>query len=165
MTPEPLRTSLLAAGAVLAGAICWFVGMDAWHAGTVGLVLGAAGLCRAAVPDHRDVQWEGVARPADEGARWDVARLSWSLRPRRGRIPQAGLRPVHDLARYRLAQRGLDLDDPADRPAIERLLGEAAYATVALPATRPPRMRAVAGCLDALDRLDPPPQEENRHDR
>jgi hypothetical protein len=160
------RVALLVVGAALAGTACWVVGMDSWHAATLGLVLVAAGLCWVAVPGHRDVAWPETGGPQEEGARWDVARLSWALRPVRGRVPHAGLRHVQDLARQRLALHGLDPGDPADRPAIERLVGEAAYATLALPATRPPRVRAVFHCLDALDRLDPAPQQkEIRHDR
>jgi hypothetical protein len=166
-----LRVVPLVAGAALAGAACWVAGLDAWHAGTIGLALAAAGLCWIATPRHRDVAWPGTAGAQEEGARWDVARLSWSLRPKRGRVPHAGLRPVQDIARHRLALRGLDLGDPRDRRAVERLLGESVYATLALPATRPPHVRAVQHCLDALDRLEPSPQnppqqeEETRHDR
>jgi hypothetical protein len=165
---RPARLVLAGTGAVLAAAACWVVGMDVGHAATVGLVLAAAGLCWVAVPAHREVAWPGTAAVQEEGARWDVARLSWSLRPKRGRVPRAGLRPVQDLARRRLEPRGLDLADPRDRAAIERLLGEAAYATLALPAARPPHVRAVQRCLDALDRIeesDHSQQEETRHDR
>jgi hypothetical protein len=159
--PRRRQVAVLLLGTAFAAALCWFAGMDAWHAGTVGLVLAAAGLCAIAVPDHRDAAWPEVAGPDGEGARWDVARLSWSLRPKRGRIPQAGLVRVQELARHRLALRGLDLADPDDRAAIERLIGTAAYATVALPAARPPRVRAVVHCLDMLDRLDPSLHKED----
>ncbi|MHA6624805.1 hypothetical protein ACU61A_05255 [Pseudonocardia sichuanensis] len=167
------RVALLAAGAALAGVACWVVGMDAGHAATVGLALAAAGLCWIALPGHREVAWPDAAATDEVGARWDVARLSWSLRPRRGRVPLAGMRPVQDLARRRLELHGLDLGDPRDRAAIERLVGEAVYATLALPATRPPHVRSVLRCLDALDRLDAhdhpdaldPSQKETRHDR
>ncbi|OZM76507.1 hypothetical protein CFP66_41000 [Pseudonocardia sp. MH-G8] len=154
------RVGLLVAAATLVSVVCWVVGLDAWHAATAGLVLVAAGLCWTALPAHRDVAWPQTTGLQEEGARWDVARLSWSLRPKRGRVPHAGLRPVQDIARRRLAPRGLDLGDPRDRRAIEHLIGEAAYATLALPANRPPHVRAVQHCLDALDRLDPTPAAE-----
>ena len=154
--PRRRRVALLLLGTVLAAAVCWYVGMDAWHAGTVGLVLGAAGLCRIAMPDHRDAGWAAAPGTSEDGARLDVARLSWSLRPRHGRVQHAALGRVQELARHRLALRQLDLREPADRAAIELLIGEAAYTTLALPAQRPPQLRSVVHCLDMLDRLDPP---------
>lgn len=154
--PRRRRAVLVGVGAVLAAAVCWYVGMDTAHAVTVGLVAGAAGLCWTAVPDHQDVDWEQPPRAAQEGARWDVAQLSWSLRTRRGRVQHTALRRVQDLARHRLALRQLDLDDPGDRAAIERLIGEAAYATLARPRSDLPLLRALVHCLDALDGLDPP---------
>jgi hypothetical protein len=154
--PRRARLALLVAAAVLATALCWYIGMDTVHAVTFGLVVGAAGLLWTAVPEHRDVGWEPTARATPEGARWDVTQLSWSLRTRRGRVQHTALRRVQELARHRLALRRLDLDEPGDRAEIERLIGEAAYATLARPGSDLPRLRALVHCLDVLDGLDPP---------
>ena len=62
---------------------------------------------------------------------------------------------VRQLARQRLALHQLDLNDPADRPRIEQLIGHRAYAVLVRGERRPPFLRSFLHCLDALDALDP----------
>jgi hypothetical protein len=62
---------------------------------------------------------------------------------------------VQQLARRRLALHHLDLFNPADRLQIEQLLGRRVYAVLARSDRRPPPLRSVLRCLDALDALDP----------
>jgi hypothetical protein len=49
---------------------------------------------------------------------------------------------------------GLDVRDPADRPRIERLIGRRAFAVLATNQRRPPYLRSLLHCLDALDSLN-----------
>lgn len=154
--PRRGRVVLVLIVGVLTAGVSWYVGMDTGHAVTLGTVLAAVAVSWIAVPDHERVEWPEESGAGREGARRDVVQLSWSLRPHYGRIRQAALGRVQDLARYRLGLRQLDLDNPADRAAIERLIGPAAYATLrSRAAGRLPLLRSVVHCLDVLDRLDP----------
>jgi hypothetical protein len=148
-------TVLVLGGGVVVAAACWFFGTDAWHAITIGGCLGAIGVAWVAVPDHPNVSWRDDDVTSRKGARSDVVNLSWSLRPRYGRVQHTVLRRVQGVARYRLSERQLDLLDPLDRPEIERLIGSAAYAVLSSSGSRPPLLRSIVRCLDILDALAP----------
>lgn len=150
---RPVR--LVVITAVLAVVVAWYLGMDIWHALTVGAGLGALGLCWITLPGRRrKTEWPLETGRVAEGARREVSQLSWSL-PHHGRAQHTGLRRVQDLARRRLALHGLELDAPADGPGIRKLIGSSAYSTLRPTARKLPTVRAVVHCLDMLDRLDP----------
>ncbi|WP_157487676.1 hypothetical protein [Leifsonia sp. Root112D2] len=148
------RVILVALAAVIISGICWYIGMDTVHAITVALALLAIGITVIAVPDVELPPWDSAAPGDGDGIRRDVTRLSWSLRMRRGVVPSAGLRRVHDVAARRLSGVGLDVDDPHDRNAIEALLGRSAYRVLHPGSGRGPGLVAVVDCLDRLDQLD-----------
>lgn len=149
------RLVLVVVVAILIGAVCWYFGMDVPHAVTVTVALLAVGAAWLAADGEDAADWESGSAAPGEGVRQDVSRLAWSLRAHRTGIPAAGLRRVHQLAAGRLARRGLDVDSAADRAAIERMLGRAAYG-VLHPGDRRVRLSTVIACLDALDRLETP---------
>ena len=60
---------------------------------------------------------------------------------------------MRQLARHRLAQHQLDLNDPADRYEVELLIGRSAY-TVLVRSKGRPLLRSFLHCLDALDAMD-----------
>lgn len=163
--PRRRHFILLLIGAILVAFVCWYTGMDLPHAVTVAAALTAAGLCFIAAPDPERAPWpDEETGTGAEGARRDIVQLSWSMRPRYGRIRTSGLGRVQNLARYRLALHQLDLRNPHDRAAIERLIGTAAYATLHSD-KRLPLLRSVVHCLDMLDRLKQQnPQKEKPHD-
>jgi hypothetical protein len=144
--------------ALVVAAICWYFGADVWHSILFGLVLTTVGLVGSigkSVPVHGDTGWRGGESRNRDGARNDVAELSWTLRTTYGRVGNTAIWRVQRLAQQRLAMSRLDLRESADRPRIEELIGRRAYVILAPSARRPPRVRSLVHCLDVLDTLDP----------
>ena len=151
--PHRQLTLIVMIGTPVLAAACWYFGADVPHAVATALSLTTLGLIWAAAPGGEEPAWPNDPGP-DQPGRRDIVELSWWLRSRRGRVDDAALRRVRALTSNRLASRGLDLADPAHRAAIERLIGAAAYATLRADWQRPPLLRSVVRCLDALDTVD-----------
>ena len=154
--PERRATVLALIVAVLVASFCWYFGVDVWHSVLLGSVLTTVGLISmvgTADGDLGSTDWRGGASPNRDGARGEVAELSWSLRTNYGRVNHKALLRVRQLARHRLAQHQLDLNDPADRRGVELLIGRSAYAVLVL-SDRRPLLRSFLHCLDALDSMD-----------
>jgi hypothetical protein len=143
---------------VLVAAVCWYFGADVWHSVLLGCVLTMVGLISLIGVPARDpsiTEWRAGPSPNREGARGEVAELSWSLRTSYGgRVDVRAVSRVRQLARRRLALHQLDLNDPADRPGVEALIGRSAYA-VLVRRERRPMLGSLLHCLDALDTLSP----------
>jgi hypothetical protein len=148
------RAILLVLAAILAGFVCWFIGMDPAHAVGVTAAVVAIGFAWIAVPEHSDTRWPDAYPKTPDGARNDVLDLSWALRRQRGGIRERAFARIRGLAIERLAHRGLSLNNPKDRAAIENLIGPRPYAVLNSTSGRPPHLRTVEACLDALDRID-----------
>jgi hypothetical protein len=145
----------VAAAALVVSAICWFFGADVWHSllfGTVLTAVGLVGLYGLGV-EIGTATWR-AAGSNREGARRDVDQLSWSMRGSYGRVDTAAIWRVQRLAQQRLTLHHLDLQNPADRPRIQQLLGRRAYVVIARGERRPVSLRALLHCLDTLDALD-----------
>lgn len=163
----------LAIVALLLAALCWFFGADVWHSVLFGTVLTAVGVIvlRGLGPDVGTVSWRAAGHNR-QGARRDVDQLSWSMRGGYGTVHGAAVWRVQRLAAQRLALYHLDLQDPADRPTIEHLLGRRPYRLLTRGESRPVSLRALLRCLDALDVVNtldavdlarlPPPQQSRR---
>jgi hypothetical protein len=152
--PTAIRALVVA---FVVAAICWYFGADVWHSILLGSVLttvGLVGSTRRSVVDRSDTDWRGDEVRNRDGARNDVDELSWSLQTHFGRVGSSALRRVLRLAELRLALFGLNVRDAADRGAIEQLIGRRAVATLAPNARRPPTLRSLLHCLDALDSLN-----------
>jgi hypothetical protein len=155
---------------MLIAAVCWYFGADIWHAVLLGGVLTTVGLISLVGIPARDpsvTEWRAGPSANREGARGEVAELSWSLRTSYGgRVDIRAVSRVRQIARRRLALHQLDLNDPADRPGVEALIGPSAYA-VLVRRERRPMLRSLLHCLDALDTLSPtmptaPPSKPRR---
>jgi hypothetical protein len=161
--PERRVTILALIAAVLVAAICWYFGTDVWHAVLLGSVLTTVGLIILVGTAERDLgagdrdlgttSWQGGPRPNRDGARSEVAELSWSLRTSYGRVDSRAVSRARQLARHRLALHQLDLNEPGNRAAVEGLIGRSAYA-VLVRRERRPSLRSLLHCLDALDALN-----------
>lgn len=127
-----------AAGLVVWGLLLWAVGLDLVHALVLSAgVVAVIGLRRAPAV-NTDQSWPSTTESrSDSGARREVARLSWSMQGYEARVQRHSARRLHDIAAYRLGERGLDLDDPRDYLACQAALGELAYRVVSEPAERP----------------------------
>jgi hypothetical protein len=106
-------------------------------------------------PDFTNTGWQSESRSNRQGARRDIAQLSFSLRGSYGRVGSGSVQRAKRLARERLALYQLDLLNPADRPRIEQMIGHHAYAVLERGERRPPFLRSFIHCLNALDALDP----------
>ena len=151
---ETIRT--LCAG-VLIAAICWYFGVDVWHAILLGCAITVTALAVGAgtsAPDARDLSWRPGERARNDGSRNDVASLSSSLHAGWGLVGLTAERRLHEIARRRLALDGLDLQNADHRLAIERRIGGRAYRILARGQTRRLRLRTLRYCLDMLDAID-----------
>ncbi len=147
---------ILGAGFLLA-VICWYFGVDVWHAILLGAaitVIALALLIGYSAPDSRDLSWRPGMRVRREGSRSEIADLSASLHGGWGYVGLAAQERLQQIARRRLALEGLDLNNAEHRAAIERRIGAGAYRALASSNGRVPRLRTLLSCLDVLDALD-----------
>ncbi len=155
--PNRRETSMAASLAFVIAAICWYLGVDAWHSILLGcaitvLILAVAIASSAPIPDGRS---SGQERRRAEGSRSDVAILSGSLRVGWGTVGLTAERRLHRIAVRRLALEGLYLDNPEHRELIERRIGTRIYRTLTHTNRRGMRLRTLVHCLDVLDTLNP----------
>lgn len=149
--PERRTTIGVLAVAFLLALIFWYFGADVWHAILIGAGITLVALLGwlAMAIQVGDSPWSSRGRSNHAGSRSDVSELSWSLR---GNSGTAAVWRLRRIARQRLARHHLDLDNAADRPRIEQLIGRQAY--VVLARRRQVRLRALLRCLDALSAID-----------
>ncbi|HTU86256.1 MAG TPA: hypothetical protein VMF57_11830 [Solirubrobacteraceae bacterium] len=152
--PDRRETIRVLGAAGLIAAICWYFGVDVWHAillGTAITIAGLATIAGTAYPEVRDLSWRSRERTGNKGSRTDVASLSWSLRSGWGLVGRTAEWRLQEIARRRLALEGLDLNNPDHGPAIERRIGRPAYKVLTRSHKRRLRRRTLVRCLDALD--------------
>lgn len=133
------RTVVVTIAGVLGGAaLLWGVALDLVHALTLAAAVTALIILRRAPAVNSDEAWPSPqdAR-SDVGVRREVARLSWSMHGYEARVQRQSVRHLQAIARFRLAQQGLDLDDPRDYLACQSVLGQRAYRVVSEPEQRP----------------------------
>jgi hypothetical protein len=140
--------------AVVVGVICWYFGVNVWHAILLGCAAAVASLAvtAASAPEFRDLSWRHRGR-SSSGSRNDVATLAYSLRSGWEPIGLTAERRLQQIARRRLALEGLDLSSALHRAAIEQRIGRRAYRILAERGRRP-RLGSLVYCLDVLDALD-----------
>ena len=81
--------------AVLAGAGCWFFGLDLVPAIVVGLVVAGLGITVAALTiPTENVEWPPAPPEPTDGARREVTELSWALRTPGGVVDERVLARV-----------------------------------------------------------------------
>lgn len=118
------------------------------------LIVAVGLLSRAGLVD--DASWP-PAPPERRPRGSEVARLSWNINSRTGEAGFLIVRRVERVLRHRLARLGLDLDDPAQAPAVDELLGAGVRDTF----TRAEVTRAdLERVMTAIDRLPSPTNQE-----
>lgn len=141
---------------LVTGFICWFFGIGVLPAIVVVLTIGSIGVVVRAASQPTTPEWPSAPLPSSAGDRRESSELSWAMRVRGRGVDQRILRRISRIAANRLAQRQLDLDNPLDRPAIERLLGRATFAIVCNPESARVRLPDLVALLDHLDALQRP---------
>lgn len=157
LRPASWQTSNRTMGVAAAVAVVsWYFGADALHALVLAVAVTAVAAALRIDVGVADSGWGTDTVRRLRGSRSELAELSLSLQGRDGRSLGKGraVGRIRDLARQRLAERGLSLLTPSDRYEIERLLGPRAFAVIAAPQRRRITFRAVTSCLDALEALD-----------
>lgn len=144
---------VLAGGAV--PAVAWVVlGMPPLQS----LLLGAVGVVAAALvrfpPDGFDSGFPEPPSPVrDRGARREAFRLSWNVTGRNDRVGSTLVTRLQIIAEQRLAARGLQLHEPADRDRVISLVGERPFHLLARPPGYEARTRDFLQALAAVERL------------
>lgn len=148
------RRLAVVCGFALLVALVWFAGFGVTYAVVIATAIAVVMLALSDLPDDdMSAPWPGQAVTPD-GVRDDLDRLTWQFGTARSPVREGAVRQVRALAATRLARRRLDLDDPADRAAVERLLGPGVYQALHEPAR--PNLAALVRCLDAIDGLADP---------
>lgn len=89
-------------------------------------------------------------RPRRDSRSSEVSRMAWAINTRTGVVGHSVVRRVQSLLRRRLAQRGLDLGDPAQHARIDALLGPDVRSALD---SREVQRTDIELVLDALDRI------------
>jgi hypothetical protein len=146
--------------AVVVAVVLWFAGLSTLQSGIVFAAVLAVGGTFVALRDEGPSAWPVQPVRTTPGARRDVQSLGWALRSRGG-VPERAILRLRTVARRRLAAtHGLDLDDPADRPAIETVLGAGAV-DVLTRSTRPELdLGSFSAVLTAVESIDDPSTTE-----
>lgn len=80
----------------------------------------------------------------------EVSRIAWSLNPRTGEAGELVTKRVRAILRHRLQRRGLDIDDPVDRPQIDALIGDGLWERLTGPGTKSQDIERALMVIDAL---------------
>lgn len=145
------------ASALLIALVCWYFGVDVWHALLLGAAVTVIVLAAGAASSASDAalpSWRPSERRGAGGSRGDVEAMAWSLRGSWGRIGLTAERELRRVARRRLALEGLDLANPAHRGEIQALVGEQVYRVLTRERWGRVSLRTLERTLDALDRVN-----------
>ncbi|WP_431277043.1 hypothetical protein [Leifsonia poae] len=138
---------------LLVGVAAWFFGVDLGHAIGLGAVALAASACVSLIGDQPRVDWAPDPAMPRDGARRDVVQLGWALHTRGGAVAPEAVRRLRTLAAQVLDLHGLDLDDPAHRPAIEAVLGGDLLRILRRGTAESPKLGTYRAALVTLERV------------
>jgi hypothetical protein len=145
--------------ALLVGAGCWFFGLDVVPSIVVALVVAGLGITLGIITLPLDnVEWPPAPPEPTDGARREVSELTWSLRTPGGVVGERNVERVRRIADTSLRRRHLDLDNPAHRVRIERLIGAPLYALLNSAERHRVSLSMLLselGILEALEKSDP----------
>lgn len=90
----------------------------------------------------------------DQGARREVARLSWNLQGFENRVERGSVRRLRRIAAGRLAEQGLLLDRESDAEACRRALGDRPYAILTAEGQTRPTLAEFTRAVTAVEVLE-----------
>lgn len=142
------------------------IGVPVLAAGALGmpptqaLLIGA--ICVALVapwgrpPETSEVRFPSAPKPqTNRGIRREAFQLSWSVASNDDRVGAQLISHIQRIAARRLAGRGLNLSDPADRDQIVAAVGKNAYQVLVTPAGIDIPRRDFRDALTAVENLGP----------
>jgi hypothetical protein len=137
-----------------AGGLLFVIGAPLPHAIITALAVFATGPALHAASIELHDRPEVPRHLRREGSRRELAKLTrYRGRRTRGTDDEA-VRRLRSVARRRLTDLGVDVDDPADRVEARRLLGSLPYGVLLEgPAARPVPDRHFSRCIDAVEAL------------
>lgn len=146
------RTVIALVTAVVGALIATFSGVELPFAIAWGLLAGVFVLCTQVVmPEDPRTDGPEIDIPNDRRST-EVSRMAWSLNPSTGTAGEMIARRVRSILAHRLQRRGLDVTDPAQRAAIDALLGAGVWERLVGHGTT---RVDIEKALDAIDRLSP----------
>ena len=135
--------------------LVWLGVLDPVHAALLAAVVVGTAYVWRTLDEGEDLAWQPVPEDRRDGARNDVSELGWASFTRNGAVGDRMRRRLRALAAARLAEHGIDLDDPGRRADADRLLGP--DVVEGLTSRRPAYRGEVHRWLDAIDALVPSP--------
>jgi hypothetical protein len=137
--------------AVVLGGGGYLVGLPWPLAALLAAITGIAGAALSIGGTVRDDRLPDPQVDLRHGARREIKQLSWNIGGERNRVDEPAVRRLRGIAAVRLTARGIDLDDPRDRPQAEALLGRSVYRVLVDPSRQ--SAGVLLRCVAALDRL------------
>jgi hypothetical protein len=138
--------------AVVIGVGSYLIGLPAALAAVIAVAVGIAGAALTIGGRVQDPSLPEAQIDLRQGARREIKQLSWTAGGQRNRLDAPVVWRLREIAVARLAARGVDLDDPRQKPQAEALLGRAAYRALVAPTGQ--SAAVLMRCIAALDRLD-----------
>jgi hypothetical protein len=146
--------------ALLAGFGVWFFGLGIVPSIVVTLVIAGLGIVlRTIALPSENAEWPPAPPEPSAGARREVSELAWALRAPGGVVDDRIVWRVRRIAIESLSRRHLDVDNPAHRARIERLVGAPLYSLLTSGENfrvTVPALQSVLGRLEALENADGP---------
>lgn len=160
-----LRPLIIAACALLGSGI---IGLRWFDALLLGLIVFVLASVATSLEGGAEDPWAAAPPEEADGARSEVAALTWSFFGRDGRVTEVAVRRLRADATRRLARHrvvipgglnarteGSDID-PEVVARARSLLGERAWATLTAPGGLMPSILDVAHCVDVIEGLGSP---------
>lgn len=156
------RPFAVATGLGVVSAVLGVAPGDAVLVGLVCLVLGLVWVTLAHGETH---PWPEARLEEKDGTRLDVASLTWAFLGRDGRVSEAAVRRLREVAARRLLDHGAHVTgalgrtgstwqgDGDDVQRARELLGERAWRSLTAPGGMMPTVADVAHCLDVVEAL------------
>lgn len=139
---------------IVAGVGSWFFGLPLIPSIVVGLVIAGVGIVlRAVAVSTESREWPPPPPEPSDGTRHEVPELSWALRAPGGVVDDRIVERIRQDGLRILRRKHLDIDEPADRGRIERLVGAQTYTVLSSRATKL-TLASLLSVLESLERLE-----------
>jgi hypothetical protein len=158
MKAIPIRYTVgFSVTSVLAGAGCWFFGLDVIPSIVVAIVVAVLLFAlRVLVRPSDNYEWPPAPPTQTDGDRREVSELEWALRTPRRLVEERIVARVGAIARAAVYRRHLDPANPAHRERIEQLVGPPVYLLLVSPDGVRMSVSSLLAVLRRLEALENP---------